>query len=237
MSDPAASAALLATVRGGMKRRGLNTAALAARVKQERPLVRSVLAGRTPLTVDLLFAMIEALELTPEELGLPPGTVAARLAMEPQPPEPAEPPEPPAVADGPRIVAEEEGAAPFEPDEDAPQAREVLRLGFALGIDMQLVCTTSRLGSSGLPEEILKRFPDMVPLKLDAAYHFANRARYLEEGLELRLSFDRVRTCLLPWSAIRQITLLPEPPEETQEEPRPPEPQPGGGPVLRLVRS
>ena len=233
MPESSASATLLATVREGIKRRGLNTAALATRLRQDRPLVRSVLAGRTPLTVDLLFAMIEALELTPEELGLPPGTVAARLAME----APAEPAAEPAVAAGPRVAPAEEEPAPFAPDEDAPQAREVLRLGFALGIDMQLVCVTSRLSSSGLPEEVLKRFPDLVPLKLDAAYHFANRARYLDEGIELRLSFDRVRTCLLPWAAIRQITLLPEPPEQTQEEPEPSAPEPGGGPVLRLVRS
>jgi len=233
MAAESASAVLLQRVREGMKRRGLNTAALAGKVREDRALVRSVLAGRKPLTVDLLFALVEGLELTPDELGMPPGTVAERLGL----------PEPPGAQPDrsmpPRVLPADESAegGSFEIDDLAPQAREILRCGFALGVDMHLVCTTSRLGASGIPEEILKRFPDLVPIKLDAAYHHANRARYLPEGVELRLSFDRVRTCLLPWASIRQITLLPEAPEETQEEDlAPPRPAPGG-PTLRLVTS
>jgi transcriptional regulator with XRE-family HTH domain len=250
MAEESASAVLLVRVREGMKRRGLNTAALAAKAGAERGLVRSVLAGRKPLTVDLLFALIEALQFTPEELGLPAGSVADRMDLSvpgracPSAPERSAPPAPPPCAADrslpPHLVAPPdmpEGNAAFDLDDQAPQAREILRCGFALGVDMHLVCTTSRLGTSGIPGEVLKRFPDLVPIKLDATYHHANRARYLPEGLELRLSFDRVRTCLLPWASIRQITLLPEPPEETQEEDLAP-PRPGsGGPTLRLVRS
>jgi hypothetical protein len=58
--------------------------------------------------------------------------------------------------------------------------------------------------------------------------------------VQLRLSFDRVRTCLFPWSAIRHVTLFPEPPFEPDEEEQAeaePEPGPGAGSGLRLVKS
>jgi transcriptional regulator with XRE-family HTH domain len=238
---------LLTRVREGMKSRGLNRAAFAKRLGVDRRELRAVLAGKAPLTVDQFFAMVEALELSPLELGLPADlaglaeeaeaeaeaeAAAPELPVEEAPqPDPVLPPQL-ALADG------EPEPEPVLVDPDGPQAAEILRLGFALGIDMTFGCATDEVRESGVPEVVLSRFPELLPIRMDAAYHHANRAQYLEEGLVLRLSFDRVRTCLFPWSAIRHVTLFPEPPLEPEglEEP-PPEPEPGVGPALRLVKS
>lgn len=244
---------LLTRVREGMKRRGWNRAALAKEMRVDRRKLRAVLAGREALTVDDMFAMIEALQLTPTELGLPADLVNAveqgeetpAAADEPKP----EPPEAPASetpegvdAVGPALsiadqTADDHGVTLVDPD--GPQAAEILRLGFALGVDMHFVCAIDQLHGSGVPESVLGRFPELLPVKLDAAYHRHNRAQYLPEGLHLRLSFDRIRSCLFPWSSIRQVTLFPEPPlepdlpldPETESEAMPP------GPTLRLVKS
>jgi transcriptional regulator with XRE-family HTH domain len=244
MNAASYSEALLARVRDGMKRRGLNRAALAKRMGADRKQLRSVLAGREALTVDQFFAMVEALGLSPLELGLPADLAGLELgddsaAVEPSEDEAAEdeaaedgaPHEPPTLA----LAPEQAEVAVQLVDPDGPQAAEMLRLGFALGVDIHLACATDQLGQSGIPEAVLSRFPDLLPIKLDAAYHHANRARYLDEHLELRLSFDRVRTCYFPWAAIRQITFFPEPPLDVSPDPDPEVPEPGAGPVLRLV--
>jgi hypothetical protein len=208
-----------------------------------------VLAEREPLTVDLFFALVEALELSPLELGIPADLAGFGLDGDEASgdPEVSPAPEPPAAEQpsgpGPRLAlaGEQEEPDPVLVDPDGPQAAELLRLGFALGIDMTFGCATDEVRHSGVPDSVLARFPELLPIRLDAAYHHANRAQYLEEGLQLRLSFDRVRTCLFPWAAIRHVTLFPEPPLEPEEpdaleEPEL-EPEPGGGPALRLVKS
>ncbi len=243
MARASYSTALLVKVREGMKRRGLNRAALAKRLGLDRRQLRAVLGEREPLTVDLFFAMVEALELGPAELGIPADLAGLEAEVdasdeevevsdeENAAPEPVGPP---------RLALADE---PQEPqamlvDPDGPQAAELLRLGFALGIDMTFVCDTDLARHSGVPESVLTRFPNQLPIRLDAAYHHANRAQYTDDGLVLRLSFDRVRTCLFPWEAIRHVTLFPEPPlaPERSDEPEPPNPVPGGT-TLRLVKS
>jgi transcriptional regulator with XRE-family HTH domain len=243
---------LLARVREGMKRRGLNRAALAKQLGVERRHLRSVLAGRTPLTVDEMFAMIEALQLTPTELGLPAelvGTLDAGDAPDASDGEPSdgevpvdETPEGQGSATPKLAVADlpppDAGVTLVDPD--GPQAAEILRLGFALGVDMHFVCAVDQLRYSGVPETVLARFPELLPIKLDAAYHHAHRAQYLPDGLHLRLSFDRIRSCVFPWSCIRQVTLFPEAPLESDlsEDPETEsELMPMGGPTLRLVKS
>ncbi len=246
MAKASYSSALLARVREGMKSRGLNRAALAKRLGMDRRTLRAVLAEREPLTVDGFFAMVEALELSPTELGLPADLAGLEpeeespvedAEVEPELDEPVRPD--PAVPPTLSLATPVEEPEPVLVDPDGPQAAELLRLGFALGIDMTFACATEEVQESGVPASVLARFPDLVPIRLDAAYHHANRAQYLDEGLLLRLSFDRVRNCLFPWSAIRHVTLFPEPPfaPEPGEEPEP-EDEPGeGGTVLRLVTS
>jgi transcriptional regulator with XRE-family HTH domain len=246
MAQGSYSAMLLARVRDAMKRRGMNRAALAKRLGVDRRELRAVLAEREPLTVDQFFAMVEALELSPVELGLPADLAGLAQAQAADAEEAAraeeveEAAQPEEVAHAPVLALAVEDGAP-EPvlvDPDGPQAAEILRLGFALGIDMTFGCATEEVRSSGVPEVVLARFPELLPIRLDAAYHHANRAQYQDEGLVLRLSFDRVRTCLFPWSAIRHITLFPEPPLESEDVEAPqPDPEPSGGPALRLVKS
>jgi len=220
MPDPKQSDVLLARIREGLKRRGWNTALLASKVGIERPRLRQVLSGRAPLTVDEFGAIAEAMALTAEEMGLPAG-LAAEEAPGASPDAAASTPEP----------APPDGA--WVPDPDGVQAEQCLRLGYACGIDMLLHARTADLGASGVPKAVLDRFPQRVPIRLDAAYHAHNRARYLPEGLELRLSFDRVYTCLFPWSAIEQVVFLVERPEAPPETAAPPD----GRPHLRLVTS
>ncbi len=249
MAQESYSAQLLDRVRAGMKRRGMNRAALAKRAGLDRRQLRAVLAEREPLTVDHFFAMVEALGLSPVELGLPAdlagmslGEAAVAVASsDPPEPEPdSEPDEPTPVVGPPRLTLAGQAEEPESMivDPDGPQAAELLRLGYALGIDMIFHCATDEVKHSGVPEAVLARFPDQLPIRLDAAYHYAHRAQYVEEGLVLRLSFDRVRTCLFPWSAIRTVTLFPEPPFEDlpSDDPEPPG-EPSGTSTLRLVKS
>ncbi len=244
---------LLSRVRAGMKRRGWNRAALAKQMHVDRRHLRSLLTGRAPLTVDELFSMVEALQLTPTELGLPAsleveylGTAAATEPVDDSKSVDeiaADPPTGDQDDDHPRLelagehLADDPGVSLVDPD--GPQAAEILRLGFALGVDIHLVCNVDQLRHSGVPKEVLARFPDLLPIKLDAAYHHANRARYQPEGLHLRLSFDRIRSCLFPWSAIRQVTLFPEPPLEPDlsDDPETESQALPEGPTLRLVKS
>ena len=254
MAQGSYSTALLARVRDGMKRRGLNRAALAKRLDMDRRELRAVLAEREPLTVDQFFAMVEALELSPLELGVPADLAGLTLDLddagavaEGSPPEPPSEPEEPAQDDEPsndgppRLALAEEVEEPelMLVDPDGPQAAEMLRLGFALGVDITFGCATEEVRDSGVPESVLARFPELLPIRLDAAFHHANRAEYADEGLVLRLSFDRVRNCLFPWSAIRQVTLFPEPPFEPEVDDEPPavDDPPSGGATLRLVKS
>ncbi len=128
------------------------------------------------------------------------------------------------------------------PDSEGNQAEQLFKFGFALGVDMHFLAQASMLKESGLPETVLERFPDLLPIKLDAAFHRFNKPRYFPEGLQLSLSFDTIRTCLFPWEAIRQVSFFPEPPiVETTEPADSDSPRkPGRGkapPALRLVKA
>jgi hypothetical protein len=134
---------------------------------------------------------------------------------------------------------------------EAPDAlgnlpRQVLQLGFALGIDLFVLLDVRQLAGSNVPPAVLQRFPDTLPIKLEARYHAHNRPRYRDDTLEIVLSFDALYTCTFPWTAFREVRfLLPEeplrvaPPTSGPETPAPPEPdppRPGGGPFLRVVK-
>jgi hypothetical protein len=220
----ATSSTLLGLVREALKRRGWNTAALATRMQRDRSALRSILGGQTPLLVDDFFEMVSVLELSPEELGiaLPGGAVATGV----------EPAETPALRIAP--VADEAASDAWTIDPDAPQAEQLIRAGFGLGVDMHLVAETAELAGSGIPKEVLAKYPERLPIRLDAAFHVYMRPRYLAEGVELRISFDRVCTCFFPWSSIRQISFYPEAPLPPRED-ESAGPSTPGRPVLKLV--
>ena len=202
---------VLGWFRNALKTKGLNTAALARRVGAKKSTVRNVLAGLEPLTVDQLMAWTQALELSLEDLvGIEEGSL----------PEPIE--RPPTPDDQPVLL-----------DPYGIQAEQAFRLAFGLGCDFSFVADTSQLSDSGVPPDVLARFEDRLVLRLDAAYHRHNAPEFDAHGVTLRLSFDALYTCTLPWSAILQVILdlVPPPPvePETEEEPEP------GRPMLRLV--
>jgi hypothetical protein len=215
------SALLLSMIRDAMKRRGWNTGTLAVEVGWDRARVRAFLSGKQPLLVDEFFEVASALRLSPTDLGIPVPEGVEEPAV-------AEPPAPPAL-----LAAEAGADDALVIDPEGPQAEQILRVGFAMGVDMRFLADPRLLGTSGVPAAVLERYPDAFPIQLDARFHRHNRARYLPEGLEIRLSFDRVYTCLFPWECFKQISLFPLPPEPEEA---PPEPPPGR-PVLTLVKS
>ncbi|MGB0639958.1 MAG: hypothetical protein ACPGTU_11530, partial [Myxococcota bacterium] len=79
---------------------------------------------------------------------------------------------------------------------------------------------SSALSESGIPESSLKQFSDLLPLKLDAAFHHHNDPRFLPTGVQLVLSFDALYTCTIPWDAFVQVTMMPL--VTVPEEPAPP---------------
>ncbi len=232
-------------LRGWIRQRNLTTAQLAERTGLERARVKQVLAGSDPMKLDEFLLLTQAVDVGPEDLGLVPG---------------AEPPQEPApgakAASGPRLVVAPSVAEPIplRPVAAAPTAegfappdalgnlpKQVIQLGFALGVDLFLILDARQLQTSNIPQAVLSRFPEALPLRLEARFHAHNRPRYHDDRFECVLSFDALYTCSFPWAAFREVRfLLPEeaprpasptpPPEEA-----PPEP-PRGGPRLRVVK-
>jgi transcriptional regulator with XRE-family HTH domain len=224
-------------LREWVRKKGLTTAQLAERTGLERSRLKQVLAGAEGMSVDEFLLVTQALDVGPEELG---------LAGAPVPQAPA----------GPRLQVLSSTSAPppraAAPSDDAPPSfeppdalgnlpRQVLQLGFALGVDLFLILDARQLRQSNVPQAVLSRFPDALPIRLEARYHAHNRPRYQEEGFECVLSFDALYTCLFPWSAIREVRFMlpeeaPRAPSATPPAPEPPKPPSGGGPHLRIVK-
>ena len=160
-----------------------------------------------------MVALAEALELGPEELGL--------AGMD--------------IPDDPRPIkaVRKRQSLTDLPDLDpyGNHAEQILRLGFALGCDMHVVLHSERLAGTGVPDDTLKQFPDLLPIKLDAEYHHHNDPRFTPDGLQIVLSFDALYTTVIPWIAFAQITMIPLEPELVDI----PEPPPGNRPQLRLI--
>lgn len=219
---------ILAWLRNTIKAQGLNAAALAEASGDKRTTVRRVLAEQEPLTVDQLLHWTQA-------LGLSLMDVAQLLAGSPEPePEPL-----PVLSARPRLQAAqvEEPEEPYLIDPYGLQGEQAIRIAFALGVDFMFIADSAQLHGSGIPESTMARFPERMVIRLDAAYHRYNKPQYTETGLTLTLSFDTVRVCEFPWSAIQQVTYHLEPPSPAQ--PSPPEPspeEPRGRPALRLVQ-
>ena len=204
---------VLAWFRSTLKAKGLNTAALARTVGEKKATVRNVLAGQEPLTVDQLMAWTQALELSLEDM------VGVDSASLPEPVERAP------VPDDQPVVLDPYGV----------QAEQAFRLAFGLSCYFAFVADTDQLGESGVPPDVLARFPERLVLRLDAAYHRHNAPRFDTHGVTLTLSFDALHTCTLPWASIQQVILDLVPPPPSAPEPDPGQDEAEGRPVLRLV--
>lgn len=214
------STPLLTLILDAARKKGWNTSTLAQQAGLDRSRLKQVLAGREPMTVDELMQLSEAMTLTPMDLGL------------------AELDTPPSEEASPSLAAlpvpDVDELPPF-PDPFGIHSEQILRLGFALGVDVFLLVDTTQLEGSGVPASIIKRFQPNLPIRLEAAYHRHNNPEYFTEGFQVRLSFDALYTCLFPWSSIQQITLFPiaPEPEEPDAVEEPPSSERGG--FLRLV--
>lgn len=224
---------LLTFLRESIRQKNLTTAELAAKLNLDRQELKRRLAGVAPLTVDDLIQLADALGINPAQLA----GVSAEDAEEEAPKQNR--PRLSVVSANAPADDEEDVAAGWVPDPLGNLSLQTLRLGFALGLDMFLVFDAKFLEESGVPKSVLQRFPEKLPIQLDARYHKHNRPQFQEDGFECRLSFDAVYTCFFPWSAFRQISFN-MPAEDAVPKPTPepskPEPPKGGPPFLRVVK-
>jgi transcriptional regulator with XRE-family HTH domain len=207
---------LIRLIRETATKRGLNTAALATEAGVSRSELKHVLAGGGSLTVDMLVLLAGVLDLGQDEL--------AALSIS-SPEDEAEPHSLQAV----RRQTSLTDLPVLDPYGN--HAEQILRLGFALGCDIHVVLQSDRLDECGLPSATLDQFPDLLPIKLDAAYHHHNDPRFFPDGVQLTLSFDSLYTCTIPWEAFEQLTLIPLEPELSDVL----DPPPTLGAHLRLI--
>ncbi len=211
---------LLNFLRDTIRRKGYSTAELAETCGIERGALKRRLGGAEPLTVDELVLISNALELTPAEVGIAAGPESAEAEIHALP---------------------TAGLAPAaDPLGNLPE--QVMRLGFALGLDLFVVLDSKQLASSGVPKTVLSRFTDSLPIRLEAKYHRHNKPGFHTHHFECSLSFDALYTCTFPWASFKQVTFtmpadLPVPPAP---EPTPPGPDAPGreprAPFLRVVK-
>ncbi|MEL6349068.1 MAG: hypothetical protein AAFV53_38545 [Myxococcota bacterium] len=223
------SAPLLKLILQTARKKGWNTATLANAAKLDRSRLKSVLAGREPMTVDELIQLSGAMDISAADLGI---QLPTDNTPEPEPePEPADAPAPTplglaalptASASDPEDGAAEDGPAEDKafPDPFGNHAEQIIQLGFMLGCDIFFTAQTDQLSGSGVPSAVIERFQPSLPIRLESAFHRHNAPEYFPEGLQVRLSFDSVYTCLFPWTAIKQITLFPTPPASPGPEPK-----------------
>jgi transcriptional regulator with XRE-family HTH domain len=205
------SGAILEVLRAAMAGKGLNTAALANAMAVDRKALRRALAGQHPLSLDSFCKAASILELDPS--SLPWGKPAVTSS-----------------SDGPQLEQADEA---MTVDPYGIQGEQAFRLGFSLGVDFVFVADSAQLVESGIPAKVLDNWPEELVLKLDAAFHRHNEPRFTPQGVGLRLSFDSLYDCFLPWSAITKVIFqLEVPVPEPLEEP----PPPSRGPGLRLVK-
>lgn len=215
---PRSSEPVLAWLRTMIAKRGLNTAALAAKAQVDRNELRKALTGATPMTLDTLMAVSNALELNPADMGFAAPPAEAIASAEPPPSDP----KPPTL-----------------PDPWGNHPEQLFRMGFTLGCDFFFVAKTEQLQDSGVPAAVLKSSGKDISIALDARYHVDNAPRFDERGVTLTLSFDKLYECFFPWSSVRQVIFFPAPAAETSQQPASPstETQKSGParPHLRLV--
>ena len=202
---------LVQFLRDAAERKGLNTASMATTLGISRSELKHMLAGTEPMTVDLMIGMAELLDLGPEDLGV--------MGVDVPPTEPAIR----SIKDGPS------NAQSYNPYGN--HAEQILKLGFGIGCDMHIILQSERLEDSGVPAATLEQFPDLLPIKLDAAFHHHNDPKFLPDAVTLVLSFDGLYTTTVPWNAFAQITLIPLEPEMMDDS----DPTSSNGSHLRLI--
>ena len=227
MSRP--SEPLLQLFRSLAKKRGLNTAAMAQAANMERGRLKRVLSGGAAMTVDELIQLANGLEIDAQTLA----GMGAALPLE----NTAEtPPEEDAPTPSLEVETEPSDALTAHVNPYGNHSEQLMRIAFELGCDIFCHLETSKIEDSGIPAAVRSRFPEFLPLRLEAAYHQHNHPVFLPHGLQLHLSFDALYTCTLPWGAFQQITLFPLPWEPDDDAPIPDsETNPSPIPHLRLV--
>lgn len=224
---------LLKLLRDALKKRGLSTSELASRAGVERGELKRRLTGAEDLTVDQFIAIAQALELQQD--------MAALVGAHPEP-EPDPETEEGAVAGTEsvspihtlRSQTEEPADPAFDAFANAP--RELVRAGFTWGYDLFLHFDAKQLTASGVPESILSKFPEVLPIRLESRWHRHNRPEFGADSFTVILSFDILRTCTFPWSSLRTVQFtIPEEDTPPSPQPTPPEPTPLR-PALRLVK-
>ena len=206
-----------------IQQKGINSARLAAELGMERKVVKRLLRGEIELTVNQLFALTECLDLQESDL--------AQMGLALNLPE---------SGSGSATVNDEDKRSnehSWQPDPNGNATMQLVRMGFELGTTIFLLLDSSQLTLSGIPSATLDHFKPKLPIRLDPEFHHYNEPRFRKGGLELKLSFDQVYDCFLPWSAFEQVTFYvdeePESESESSEEGKPEEST--GAPFLRLV--
>jgi len=222
-SDP-----VLEMLRKVAKQKKMNTAALAKAAEVPRSRMKHILSGSESMTVDELILLSQVLELDPTGMAMEEDEADGDPSEETQTDagDPAEL----------RSLGRREIPA-FSIDPMGNHAQQIVQVGIMLGVDIFLVLDAKQLEASSIPKAVLGRYPERLPITLDAAYHRHHQATYLPEGLQVRLSFDALYTCLLPWTAFIAIHLTPLAPAPATPEPDP-EPEADNTPRrghLRLV--
>lgn len=220
-SDP-----LLKLLRDALLKRGLSTIDLASKVGMGRAELKKRLAGGADLTIDQFLILAQALDLQKHVVGLAGQEFAAE--------------EEGAVAGDESVSAvhtlrassgdsSTPGLDPFE-----NPARELVRGGFGWELDMFLQFDVALLQGSGVPESVLRKFPETLPIRLESRWHRHNRPDFGDDALSVTLSFDSLLVCSFPWAALRTVSFTL--PVDTSA-PVTPEPAPSSPrPVLRLVK-
>ncbi len=186
---------LLGLLRDVVRKKALTTQELSDKTGIDRSILKKRLSGVEAMTVDDLVLLSDALALGADPMGL---SIAASNG-------PAE------IVDG--------------PDPTGNLSKQVLQLAFTLGIDVLLMLDATQLGDSGVPNSVLSRFKDLLPIRLDARFHRHNKPVFGPEEFQAVLSFDRLYTCSFPWTSFRQLHFL-LPTEEPAPPVEPPQPEP-----------
>lgn len=227
-SDP-----LLKLLRDALQKRGGSTAELASRIGMDRADLKRRLTGAEDLTIDQFLVLAEALELQKDVAGLASLEASSGGAT-------------PSGDDGDGAVAGAESLPAIHTlrsaegeeglDTFGNPARELVRGGFGWGLDMFLQFDATQLAAAGVPEAVLRKFPETFPIRLDPRWHRHNRPAFGDEAFTVTLSFDALRVCTFPWSALRTISFTIPADAVPPPQPAPPDPASAPRPVLRLVK-
>ena len=200
---PTPSQYILEGILSVLQEKQMSTGALAKQLGKSKKELKSILSGQSPLTVDDLSAIGGALKLEDSDLQKFMHLPDSIELSEPESQEMAGL----QLSEG---IEDPVGVETWNPNPVGTHARQVLRLGFALGCNLFFIANTKALQNSGIPEAVLKQYGEKLPIRLDSDFFHHYRPEYFDEGVEIRLSFDAVYTCFFPWHTFEQITFFVE---------------------------